>query len=61
MDYLGLYTKEGEIADIYKYGEYPNIDTSTLEDKMLVYRSSLDIDWNMCYEKRIYFYKIEMK
>lgn len=47
-DYLGIFTKEGIIADIYNSGEKPNVDPDTIgEDSMLIFRESKQIDWNI--------------
>lgn len=47
-DYLGMYTSEGVIADIYNQDEEPNVDPDTIESlSSLFYQSSATVDWNI--------------
>lgn len=48
QDYLGIFTKEGIIADIYNCGEQPNVDPDTVgENSILINRTSKTVDWNI--------------
>ena len=47
-DYLGIFTKEGVIADIYNSGEQPNVDPATVGDNsILIIHNSNRMNWKL--------------